>query len=98
MPSPSRFVINPAAFNGLELLATAIVLLDGNLRVNYANPAAEAVFALSMRSILGQSFPALFLDSGALDAQLRQALREERGFADPDLVLVPIGQEPLHLS
>ncbi len=98
MTSPSRPLINPAAFNGLELLATAVVLLDHDLRVRYANPAAEAVFALSRRSILAQSFPVLFLDSAALEALLRQALREERGFADPDLVLAPIGQEPVHLS
>jgi two-component system, NtrC family, nitrogen regulation sensor histidine kinase GlnL len=88
----------PAAFHGLDLLATAVVWLDARLVVRYANPAAEAVFALSKRSILGHTLGDLFADSGALETQLRQALRDERGFADPDLVLTPLGQEPLHLN
>jgi two-component system nitrogen regulation sensor histidine kinase GlnL len=90
--------MTPAAFHGLDLLATAVVWLDGGFAVRYANPAAEAVFALSKRSILGHTLGELFSDSAALEAQLRQALRDERGFADPDLVLTPLGQEPLHLS
>jgi two-component system nitrogen regulation sensor histidine kinase GlnL len=88
----------PAAFHGLDLLATAVVWLDAALVVRYANPAAEAVFALSKRSIQGHTLGELFSDSATLEAQLRQALRDERGFADPDLVLTPAGQEPLHLS
>jgi two-component system nitrogen regulation sensor histidine kinase GlnL len=88
----------PAAFHGLDLLATAVVWLDAELRVQYANPAAEAAFALSKRSILGHTLGELFADAAALETQLRQALRDERGFADPDLVLTPIGQEPLHLN
>jgi two-component system nitrogen regulation sensor histidine kinase GlnL len=90
--------MSPAVFHGLDLLATAVVWLDGDLRVRYANPAAESTFALSKRSILDQPFPALFTDSASLDALLRQAIRDERGFADPDLVLTPIGHEPLHLN
>jgi two-component system nitrogen regulation sensor histidine kinase GlnL len=98
MVSPSPPFMTPAAFHGLDLLATAVVWLDADLVVRYANPAAEAVFALAKRSILGHTLPDLFADASALEGQLRQALRDERGFADPDLVLTPIGQEPLHLS
>jgi two-component system, NtrC family, nitrogen regulation sensor histidine kinase GlnL len=87
-----------AAFPGLELLATAVVLLDKELRVKYVNPAAEALFAIGRRSLLEQALPALFADSVPLDSLLRQAIREERGFADQDLILTPSGQEPLHLN
>jgi two-component system nitrogen regulation sensor histidine kinase GlnL len=90
--------MTPAGFQGLDLLATAVVWLDGDLVVKYANPAAEAVFALSKRSILHHPFASLFSDAGGLEAQLREALRDERGFADPDLVLTPLGQEPMHLN
>jgi two-component system nitrogen regulation sensor histidine kinase GlnL len=90
--------MTPAAFSGLELLATAVVLLDGELRVHYVNPAAETLFAVSRKSILGQPFPALFADSGPLDGLLQQVIRDERGFADQDLVLIPTGHEPLHLN
>src|SRR5207249_11370921 len=50
------------------------------------------------KSILDQPFPGLFADSGSLAGLLHQAIREERGFADQDLILVPTGQEPLHLD
>ncbi len=88
----------PAVFPGLELLATAVVLLDRELQVMYVNPAAETLFAISRKSILHQPFPGLFVDSGPLGGLLQQAIREERGFADQDLTLAPTGQEPLHLD
>jgi len=90
--------MNPAASPSLDWLATAVVLLDRALHVKYVNPAAETLFAASRRSILGQPFPGLFADSGSLAGLLHQAIREERGFADQDLILVPTGQEPLHLD
>jgi len=83
---------------GLDWLATAVVLLDRELNVKYVNPAAETLFAASRKSILNQSFPGLFADSGSLAGLLHQAIREERGFADQDLTLAPVGQEPLHLN
>jgi len=90
--------MSAAVFPGLELLATAVVLLDEALRVKYVNPAAEALFAVGRRSLLEQAFPTLFADSGPLDFLLRQAIREERGFADQDLILTPSGHESLHLN
>ncbi len=90
--------MSQAAFSGLELLATAVVLLDSELRVKYVNPAAEALFAIGRRSILDQPFPGLFTESSPLDGLLRQAIREERGFADQDLIVAPLGQERLHLN
>jgi two-component system nitrogen regulation sensor histidine kinase GlnL len=90
--------MNAAAFPGLELLATAVILLDEELRVKYVNPAAEALFAVGRRSLLEQALPTLFADSAPLNSLLHQAIREERGFADQDLVLTPAGQEALHLN
>ncbi|HMG59002.1 MAG TPA: nitrogen regulation protein NR(II) [Burkholderiales bacterium] len=90
--------MSPTVSPGLDWLATAVVLLDRVLHVKYVNPAAETLFAASRKSILDQPFPGLFADSGSLAALLHQAIREERGFADQDLILVPTGQEPLHLD
>jgi len=90
--------VNSATLFGLDLLATAVILLDRGLNVKYVNLAAEALLAVSRRGILDQPFPALFADLGPLESLLRQAIREERGFADQDLVLAKVGQEPLHLN
>ena len=90
--------MDPVTNPGLEWLATAVVLLDRALRVKYLNPAAEALFATSRKTVLDQPFPGLFVESGTLAGLLHQAIREERGFADQDLILAPSGQEPLHLD
>jgi len=90
--------MNPVTLRGLEWLATAVVLLDRALRVKYVNPAAEAFFATSRKTVLDQPFPGLFVDSSTLAGLLHHAIREERGFADQDLILTLAGQEPLHLD
>jgi two-component system nitrogen regulation sensor histidine kinase GlnL len=90
--------MNATVFPGLEMLTTAVVLLDGELRVRYANPAAETLFAASRKSMHGQPLPGLFAEYATLEKFLRPVMREQRGFADPDLVLTPLGHEPLHLS
>ncbi len=63
-----------AAFSGLELLATAVVVLDGGCVVRYANPAAENLLGAGAKSLLGQPFPGLFTDSETLKGMLAEAL------------------------
>ena len=61
------------AYPGLELLATAVLLLDAALRIVYANPAAENLFELSKRQLVGQAPRALFGD--AAGARRRRSTR-----------------------
>ena len=51
------------SFAGLDLLATAVVVLDEEFTVRYANPAAENLLGTGARSLAGQPFLALFADS-----------------------------------
>ena len=39
----NRDPMSNASFVGLELLATAVVVVDRDLRVSYVNPAAESL-------------------------------------------------------
>ena len=41
-----------ARFAGLELLATAVLLIDGDRHIFYANAAAENLFALSRKHLI----------------------------------------------
>ena len=43
----------PANFSGLDLLATAVVALDAQLVIRYANPAAENLLETGARSLRG---------------------------------------------
>jgi nitrogen-specific signal transduction histidine kinase len=41
------------AFSGLDLLSSAVVLVDAKLVIRHLNPAAENLFAVSSRQLLG---------------------------------------------
>jgi len=90
--------MSTVSFSGLDLLATAAVALDDGLRIIYLNPAGETLFALSRRSVSGQSFPELFADGQPFGEKLSQALADTRGFVDQDLILTRAAHEPLHLN
>ena len=83
---------------GLDLLATAVVALDPDLLITYLNPAAENLFAVSQRNVVGLSFSELFPEAKHLHKKLRNSLSDFRGFVDPELMLVRTAQEPLHLN
>ena len=58
------------ALAGLELLATAVILLDGARCVTYANPAAENLFELSRRQLVGHAIDDVFADAANLAAAI----------------------------
>ena len=62
-----------ASFPGLDLLATAVVALDDDFVVRYANPAAENLLATGKKSLIGQLFLALFTERAELERTLDEA-------------------------
>ena len=63
--------MKPDALQGLDLLSTAVLLLDSHLRVTHLNPAAENLFRASRKSMVGQplreAFALVGLDTAAGD-------------------------------
>ena len=92
MSSPS------AEFAGLDLLPTAVVALDADLVVRYANPAAEDLFATGERALRGQDFLASFAEREPLERSLREATRTRWDYAAQTVTLLRPGREPLSLS
>jgi two-component system nitrogen regulation sensor histidine kinase GlnL len=90
--------VKHVAFPGLDLLGTGVVVLDADLRVVYANPAAEHLLELAARQLAGQRFPELFVGAGAFEAKLRDAIAANRGFWDQSLELERRGAPPLHFN
>jgi len=95
---------NPAsyahAYVGLELLSTAILILDRHLAVVFANPAAENLFAFSLKSIAGHPLQKWLPGNVSLYAMLDQVLKNNAGFNENELTLdLPgLGHPPLHLA
>lgn len=74
----------------LEALNTAVLLLDRDLRLAYLNPAAENLFAISRRQVVGQSWPQLTrMDERAVN-RLLEALSEQNPFTERELEMVTL--------
>ena len=84
------------AFAGLELLTTAVLLLDEELRVTYANPAAETLFAQGLKHLLGANIARALPGNDAFFQRLAQSIASDAGFNENELTLEVAGQ-PLHL-
>ena len=82
---------------GLELLASAVLILDANGCITFANAAAEHLFEVSARALLGQKLAGLFLNAEALDEDFLQARANKFADKRQDLTLQRIGREPLHV-
>jgi two-component system, NtrC family, nitrogen regulation sensor histidine kinase GlnL len=83
-------------FSGLELLSTAVLMLDENLNVTYANPAAEMMFDHGRKHLIGAPIERALPGSQAFTGRLRQAIEAETGFNENDLLLDVAG-EPVHM-
>ena len=63
------------AFSGLDLLSSAVVLVDAGLIIRHVNPAAENLFAVSSRQMLGHPLMRLVGEPPELSAALENALK-----------------------
>ena len=84
------------AHAGLELLSTAVLLLDEELHVTYANPAAETLFAQARVHLVGNAFEDALPGNVDFAGRLQGALDSGVGFNDNDLLLEVEGL-PAHL-
>ena len=87
-----------ASFPGLELLATAVVALDEELVVQYANPAAESLLATGARSLIGQPFLPFFSEKEDLRKTLSDACSTHWDYSARNITYVRLGREPVPLS
>ncbi len=72
----------------LEHMHTAVLHLDAGLVVRYLNPAAEMLFGVSARQLLGQPFVALASGAADLQAGIRQALSTGVAYTERERRLV----------
>ena len=87
-------IVTPYA--GLELLNTAVLMLDEGLHVTYANPAAETLFAQARKQMVGLPFDTALPGNDEFVHRLAHALEAQAGFNDNDLLLEVEGY-PVHL-
>ena len=92
------FDTGPDAYPGLELLSTAVLMLDALRTVRYANPAAENLFELSRARLVGLPIGALFADATALSSAIESASNSHSAFTEQELELGVTGKQRRHLT
>jgi two-component system nitrogen regulation sensor histidine kinase GlnL len=87
----------PTSLDGLDLLASAVLVLDAEGSIIYANAAAENMLETSIKALLRQKLSDLFLNAKALVEVCHQAVAHQ--FADKRqyLVLERAGREALQV-
>jgi two-component system, NtrC family, nitrogen regulation sensor histidine kinase GlnL len=90
LPSQERFA-------GLDLLASAVLVVDAEGLVRYANPAAEHLLEISVKSLSRQRLAGLFTNGDALWDLCRQAIAHKYADLRQELSLQRAGREPLQV-
>jgi two-component system nitrogen regulation sensor histidine kinase GlnL len=86
------------AFSGLDLLSSAVVLVDAKLIIRHLNPAAENLFAVSSRQLLGHPLQRLMGEPPELVAALDNALKNNWGHTGHN-ILIDLAQDvQLHVD
>jgi len=83
-------------YSGLELISTAVLMLDESLQVTYANPAAETLLAHGRKHLIGAALDKALPGNDEFLRRVRQSMDCDAGFNENDLVL-DLGGEPVHL-
>ncbi|MDE2429484.1 MAG: PAS domain-containing protein [Burkholderiales bacterium] len=85
------------SFAGLDLLTSAVIVLDANGSITYANAAAESLLDSSFKSLTNQNLSELFLNGDELLEVFHQAVAHQFADKRQDLVLERAGRESLHV-
>jgi len=94
-PAPLEAGISHA---GLDLLATAVLMIDARRCVTFANPAAENLFELSRAKLVGNTTRDLFGDAPDLTAAIDKAVMSGASYTEQELELGVSGKSRLHLN
>jgi len=79
----------------LEHLTTAVLLLDGDLKVRWMNPAAEALLAVSISRVLGARLEGLLGEEEAIEDVLIKARDAFHPYTQREARITPMSGEPL---
>ena len=87
----------PAAYAGLDLLATAVLLLEREGRVVWANAAAENLFGMSRAMLVRRTLVEALGPCVPLGTAVRRAIVAGASYTEQELEIRATGKPPLHL-
>jgi len=90
--------MNPVALTGLDLLATAVVVVDDNQAVLYMNPAAENLFEASHTSAAGLTIERLLGENAILAAAISYSRANHSSYTEHEIEIATSGRQRLNLA
>ena len=81
--------------NGLDLLSSAVIILDRTRHIQYVNSAAEGMLGFSLKVLKNQRLKQLFLNGEELDSICRDVWMHETVEIGRDIVLHRLAKRPL---
>ena len=90
--------MTPLALAGLDLLATAVVVVDDNQAVLYMNPAAENLFEASHTSTAGLTIERLLGENAVLAAAINYARANHSSYTEHEIEIATSGRQRLNLA
>jgi two-component system nitrogen regulation sensor histidine kinase GlnL len=84
-----------ARFDGLDLLSTAVLLLDSNARIVHVNQSAELLFETSRKTLVGQTVGRVLGDEAVIRQLVADAEANAFGQRRQIMELRRTGREPL---
>lgn len=87
----------PTSLAGLDLLSSAIIVLDAQGCITYVNPAAENLLDSSCKALSQQKLTTVFMNGDELMTVFEQAVAHQFADKRQDLTLQRAGREPLHV-
>ena len=91
MSRPERHMDAPD-FAGLDLLATAVFILDPGMTVRYVNPAAENLFELSRKNVVGADVRSLLVGGASLADTVGSAIGTQATYVEHEIELSAPGR------
>jgi two-component system nitrogen regulation sensor histidine kinase GlnL len=83
---------------GLELLSTAVLVLDAARTIVYVNPAAENLFEVSRGKLVGMTTREVFGDAPGLEAGIARAEASGAAYTEQEQALAVPGKGLMHLT
>lgn len=86
------------SFSGLDLLASAVLLIDDERCIRYLNPAGENLLAISSRSVAGRRLDEICQCSATLQSAIDNGLLNNWGYTGQNIAMQRADGETLHLN
>jgi len=90
--------MNSGPFSGLDLLSSAVILLDADLSIRHMNPAAENLLATSGKVVVGRSLLEMLQASAGLQKALDNALENNWSYTGHNIEIRREDEEPLQID